>query len=118
MGIQKKEEELKEKEATEPQKASEKQTDRQKEAVLAQKEKEEKDRLRKEEIQRSIAYDTERELMNRVAELRHKAGPHCLGRDRAYRRFLSWNLCPDCTLNMMMNLSVNACPIRPKSIRM
>ena len=85
--IQKKEEELKEKEATEPQKASEKQTDRQKEAVLAQKEKEEKDRLRKEEIQRSIAYDTERELMNRVAELRHKAGPHCLGRDRAYRRF-------------------------------
>merc|ERR1712029_647246 len=87
MGIQKKEEELKEKEATEPQKASEKQTDRQKEAVLAQKEKEEKDRLRKEEIQRSIAYDTERELMNRVAELRHKAGPHCLGRDRAYRRF-------------------------------
>ena len=87
--IQKKEEELKEKEnpSSEPQKASEKQTDRQKEAVLAQKEKEEKDRLRKEEIQRSIAYDTERELMNRVAELRHKAGPHCLGRDRAYRRF-------------------------------
>merc|ERR1739848_426342 len=47
-------------------------TDRQREGIQAQKDKE------------------EREIRNRVAELANKFGPQCLGRDRAYRRY--WKL--------------------------
>ena len=62
-------------------------TDRQKEAIQSQKEKEEKEKQRKEDIKRSEAFVKERELANKILELQMKAGPVCLGRDRAYRRY-------------------------------
>lgn len=62
-------------------------TDRQKEAIVAQKEKEEKDRQKKEDRKKSEAMAKEKELLTKIAELQVKTGPVCLGRDRAYRRF-------------------------------
>ena len=62
-------------------------TDRQREAIQSQKEKEEKEKQRKEDIKRSEAFVKERELANKILELQMKAGPVCLGRDRAYRRY-------------------------------
>ncbi len=95
--MQKKEEEIKEKEnkkeaaaaaaAAPPDSEEPNLTDRQKEAIQAQKEKEEREKQKKEEIKKSEASFKERELMHRVAELQKKAGPQCLGRDRAYRRY-------------------------------
>merc|ERR1712066_362003 len=62
-------------------------TDRQREAIQSQKEKEEKERDKKELIKRSEAYNKEKELTEKISELQMKAGPQCLGRDRAYRRY-------------------------------
>ena len=62
-------------------------TDRQREALMAQKEKEEKDRQKKEDLKKSEAHATEKVLIERVAELQAQIGPILLGRDRAFRRF-------------------------------
>ena len=62
-------------------------TERQREAIRAQKEKENKEKQKQEDIKRSEAFVKERELIERIAELQMKAGPQCLGRDRAYRRY-------------------------------
>ena len=69
-------------------------TDRQREGIQAQKDKEEREKQRKEEIKRSEAYVKERELRNRVAEMANSFGPECLGRDRAYRRYWKLESCP------------------------
>ena len=62
-------------------------TERQREAIRAQKEKENKEKQKQEDIKRSEAFVKERELVERIADLQMKAGPQCLGRDRAYRRY-------------------------------
>ena len=62
-------------------------TDRQREAITAQKEKEEKDRQKKEDLKKSEAQAAERLLIDRVADLQVQIGPILLGRDRAFRRF-------------------------------
>ena len=65
-------------------------TERQRLAIQSQKDKEEQDRQRKEEIKRSEAWEKEQELLAKVMEYQHNAGMSLLGRDRAYRRF--WTL--------------------------
>ena len=64
-----------------------KMTDRQREAIMAQKEKEEKDRQKKEDSKKLEAQAVEKALIDRVIELQAQIGPAFLGRDRAYRRF-------------------------------
>ncbi|XP_059088369.1 bromodomain adjacent to zinc finger domain protein 1A-like [Tigriopus californicus] len=69
-------------------------TERQRLALQTQKEKEEKDRIRKEEIKRSEAWEREEELKGQVFELQFNAGMNLLGRDRAYRRYWMFGCVP------------------------
>jgi len=62
-------------------------TERQRLAIQTQKEKEEKELQKKEDILKSQAYETERVLSDRISDLTAKSGRTFLGRDRAYRRF-------------------------------
>ena len=62
-------------------------TERQRLAIQAQKEKEEKELQKKEDILKSQAYETERVLSDRISDLTAKSGRTFLGRDRAYRRY-------------------------------
>ena len=62
-------------------------TERQRLAIQSQKEKEEKELQKKEEILKSQAYETERILLDRISDLSSKCGRTFLGRDRAFRRF-------------------------------
>ena len=55
-------------------------TDRQREAIQSQKDKEERDKQRKEDIKRSEAYVKERELRQLVSDCANKFGPTCLGK--------------------------------------
>jgi hypothetical protein len=57
-----------------------KMTDRQREALTAQKEKEEKDRQRKEDLKKSEAQAVERNLIDQVVELQAQIGPLLLGK--------------------------------------
>ena len=61
--------------------------ERQRLAIQSQKEKEEKELQKKEDLLKSQAYETERELADRISDLTAKSGRTFLGRDRAYRRF-------------------------------
>ena len=49
---------------------------------MAQKENEEKEQQRLEEIKRSEAWEKEQDLMTKILELQTNAGITCLGRDR------------------------------------
>ena len=62
-------------------------TERQRLAIQTQKEKEEKELQKKEEILKSQAHETERVLSDRISDLTAKSGRTFLGRDRAYRRY-------------------------------
>ena len=62
-------------------------TERQRLAIQSQKEKEEKELQKKEDILKSQAYETERVLSDRISDLTAKSGRTFLGRDRGYRRF-------------------------------
>ena len=62
-------------------------TERQRLAIQTQKEKEEKELQKKEEILKSQAHETERVLLDRISDLTAKSGRTFLGRDRAYRRY-------------------------------
>ena len=62
-------------------------TERQRLAIQTQKDKEEKELQKKEDILKSQAYETERVLSDRISDLTAKCGRTFLGRDRAYRRY-------------------------------
>jgi len=62
-------------------------TERQRLAIQSKKESEEKEKVRKEEILRSQAEETERQLADVVSDLMGKSGRTFLGRDRAFRRY-------------------------------
>lgn len=69
-------------------------TDRQREAAQAQKEKEEKEKLRLEEVKKSEWFEKERKVQEAIADFQNKVSLQCLGRDRAYRRFWSFESVP------------------------
>jgi len=69
-------------------------TTRQSEAAQAQKEKDEKEKLRLEEVKKSEWYEKERKVQEAIADFQNKVSLQCLGRDRAYRRFWSFESVP------------------------
>jgi len=90
----KKEETLKEAINKNPEEKKEIMTDRQKEAIKVEEERKEKEKTRREELKRSEFLDKERELQNALINCQNQVYVHCLGRDRAYRRYWTFHSLP------------------------
>merc|ERR1719187_2629 len=69
-------------------------TERQKEAIQTQKEKDEREKQRQEEVKRSEFYEKERRLQEAILDYQNKVAVQCMGRDRAYRRYWSFDAIP------------------------